>query len=277
MATIIVVTNFSDASRNALEYSCNFMAHSKSELLLLSIYSFSATLSSDAMAMAAMSETIATDAQKLQEEVTWVKTNHPSVSIRSELVSGVFLEELRRKVIEEDAHMVIMGAGGTYSELLSWDVNIVDAFVDLKTPVLVVPGHVRYRPVKKIAFACNYFRKNLQAPVAMIRRMVQYTGAALYVINVVSPAEIIDEVAVSSKKVLQDSLADLSPSYFEPAFENIFEAIDGFTEAENIDILMVIPTRHGLWYRIFQQSHTRGLVYLNRIPVLSLHQVTDFI
>lgn len=277
MAKVIVVTNFSDSSRNALDYTCRFLNNPDTTVLLLNIFSFSAAMSGDAIAIAAMSETIAMDARKLEEEYEWVRSVYPFINIHTEMVTGVFMEELLAKVEEEEAALVVMGAAGTYKELLSWDANIIDAFVDLGIPVLVIPEPVKFRPIAKIAFSVNYYRKNLHAPVSMIRRLVQFTQADLYVINVVSPSEIIDAEAEANKKELQESLADLSPTYFEPEFKNIFKAIDDFTAAEKIDLLMVIPTRHGLWYSIFQQTHTKGLVYLNHIPVLSLHQSPEFI
>jgi nucleotide-binding universal stress UspA family protein len=277
MAKIIVVTNFSESSRNALEYACQFLNNPTTSVLLLNIFSFPGSLTGDAIAIAAMSETIANDERKLQEEYEWVRSNYPEINIQAEMVTGVFLDELYAKAVEENTVLVIMGAGGNYTELLSWDSNIVDAFIDLNIPVLVIPSTVSYQPVKKIAFALNYYRKNLQAPVSMIKRLVHFTNAHLYVINVVSPQEIIDETAKEYKRKLQENLSELAPTYHEPEFKNIFTAIDKFTAEENIDMLIVIPTRHGLWHKIFQQDHTKGLVNLNHVPVLSLRQERNFL
>ncbi|HRI22386.1 MAG TPA: universal stress protein [Panacibacter sp.] len=277
MAKIIVVTNFSDASRNALDYACAFLHSSQTNIVLLNIFSFSGSLSGDGIAIAAMSETIANDEQKLQQEYKWVKENYPAVNIQTEMVTGAFMEALQDKTNTEEIALVVVGAGGDYADLLSWDTNIINAFVDLHTPVLVIPRHVSYRPIHKIAFACNYYRKNLHTPIEKIRRLVQFTGAQLFVIHVVAPTEIIDENAQQSKQHLQQSLADLSPQYFEPSFADIITAIDNFTAAENIDLLIVIPTRHGLWHNIFQQNHTKGLVHINHLPLLSLRQEGSFI
>ena len=277
MAKIIVVTNFSDSSRNALEYACKFLDNPTTSVLLLNIFSFPGSLTGDAIAIAAMSETIANDERKLQEEYEWVRSAYPEINIHAEMVTGVFLDELYAKAVEENTVLIIMGADGNYTELLSWDSNIVDAFIDLNIPVLVIPSTVSYHPVKKIAFALNYYRKNLEMPVSMIKRLVHFTNAQLSVINVVSPEEIIDETAKDHKRVLQESLAELSPVYLEPEFKNLFTAIDNFTAEENIDMLIVIPTRHGLWYNLYQQDHTKGLVNLNHIPVLSLRQGREFI
>jgi nucleotide-binding universal stress UspA family protein len=277
MATIIVVTNFSESSRNALDYTCSFLGHAGVRILLLNIYSFPAALTSDAISVAAMSETIAADERLLEGEYEWVKTNYPEVNVERAMVTGNFMEELQDITEDKEVALIVMGAGGNYNDLLSWDTNIIDAFVDLQTPVLVIPLQVKYQPVKRVAFACNYYRKDLQTPVSLIKRLVHFTGANLYVIHVVHPSEVVDEEALKSKQLLQQSLDEIKPVYFEPAFNNIINAIDNFTAAENIDMLIVIPARHGIWHNIFQKQHTKGLVYLNHIPVMSLYREGTFI
>jgi len=277
MSRVIVVTNFSDSSRNALNYACAFLHNPQTQVLLLHIFSFPGSLSGDAIAIAAMSETIANDERLLQKEYAWVKESYPNINIATEMVTGSFIEVLHEFEKDPETSLIIMGAGNNYNDLLSWDKNIIDAFVDLTIPVLIVPASVQYKPVNKVAFACNYYRKNLQTPVSMIKKLIQFTQAKLYVINVVSPDEMINEDSIKSKHLLQQGLEDVSPTYYEPAFENIITAIDQFTATENIDMLIVIPTRHGIWYNIFHQNHTKGLVYLNHIPLLSLRQRERFI
>ena len=151
MATIIVVTNFSDSSRNALDYTCSFLGHTGVRILLLNIFSFPGALTSDAISVAAMSETIANDERSLKKEYEWAKENYPQMNIEPEMLTGVFIEVLRNKIQEESAKLVVMGARGSYNDLLSWDVNIIDSFVDLQTPVLVIPATVKYKSIQKMA------------------------------------------------------------------------------------------------------------------------------
>jgi nucleotide-binding universal stress UspA family protein len=277
MSTVLVVTNFSAASRNALDYTCSLLQNTRARLVLLNIYAFPGSMTGDAIAIAAMGEIIARDTALLQQEYQWVQTNYPSLQADTEMVTGIFQEELHRQVIETNAVLVVMGADGHYNNLLSWDANIINSFIDLPVPMLVIPLQVQYRPINKIAFACNYYRKNLQVPVSVIHKLVRFTKASLYVINVVAPQELITDEALHNKHVLQQSLADLNPVYFEPEFHQVISAIDNFTSEENIDMLLVIPTRHGIWHNIFQKSHTKGLVYLNHIPLLSVRQQEEFI
>lgn len=277
MAKVIVVTNFSDASRNALDYTCRFLNNPTSTVLLLNIFAWPGSFTGDPIAIAAMSETIMNDERRLQAEYDWVKENHPQINISREMATGVFIEELRARAIPGETALIVMGAVGKYSELFSWDANIIDAFVDLNTPVLIVPVGMVFKPLEKIAFALNYYRPNLKVPVSMIRRIINFTKAKLYVINVVSPTEVITPESDERRVMLKAGLEDIDPTYYEPAFENVIMTIDNFTASEGIDMLIVIPSRHGIWYNIFQRSNTRGLVYLNHVPILSLHREGQFL
>jgi hypothetical protein len=277
MAKVIIVTNFSEASRNALDYTCRFLNNPSTTVLLLNIFAWPGSFTGDPIAIAAMSETIMNDERRLRSEYDWVKQDHPQINISTEMATGVFIEELRARAIAGETAFIVMGTVGKYSELLSWDANIIDAFVDLNTPVMIIPVGIQFKSLQKIAFALNYYRSNLKVPVSMIRRIISFTKASLYVINVVSPAEVITPEAEQRKAMLKAELEDIKPYYYEPAFEHVITAIDNFTAAEGIDMLIVIPSRHGLWHNIFQRSNTRGLVYLNHVPILSLHREGDFL
>jgi hypothetical protein len=277
MATAIVVTNFSESSRNALDYTCAFLGHTGIRILLFNIFSFPALLTSDAISVAAMNQIIDDDEALLQQEYEWVREKYPAVKIEVEMVTGKFMEELQERSNDKDVALIVLGAGGKYNDLLSWDTNIIDAFIDLTVPTLVIPSQIAYHPIERVAFACNYYRNDLQQPVSLIKRVIEFTKAKLYVINVVNPAEMVNKEAEHNKEVLKESLLDIDPVYYEPAYSKVITAIDNFTAEEKIDLLIVMPGRHGIWYNIFKERHTRGLVYLNHIPILGLYREGTFI
>jgi hypothetical protein len=93
MAKVIVVTNFSVASRNALDYTCRFLHNPTTSVLLLNIFFFPGSFTGDPIAIAGMSETIMNDAAKLDEELAWVKQHHPQINITTKMATGVFIDE----------------------------------------------------------------------------------------------------------------------------------------------------------------------------------------
>src|SRR5690242_8484121 len=120
MATVIVVTNFSASSSNALEYTCLFLNNPVTRVLLLNIYSFPASITIEGLAIAAMNETMANDEKRLQQEYEWVRERYPKINIDTDLRAGNFIDELRNRAGEEDTAIIVMGAAGNFTDLLAW-------------------------------------------------------------------------------------------------------------------------------------------------------------
>ncbi len=53
--------------------------------------------------------------------------------------------------------------------------------------------------------------------------------------------------------------------------ENIEEAIRQFSEENKLDLLIIIPKKHGLFNRLLHESHSKQMVVNTHIPVMSVH------
>jgi hypothetical protein len=83
MATVICSHELFSLFRNALDYTCSFLGNTGVRILLLNIFTFPSALTSDAISVAAMSETIADDEKMLEKEYEWMKTKYPGVKHRN--------------------------------------------------------------------------------------------------------------------------------------------------------------------------------------------------
>ncbi len=91
MAAIIVITDFSETARNALEYACSFSAAStKIRLLLVNISLLPASFSGDGVTMAANSDSIRDKTERLQEETGAVMINASQPPIAYKALLGKF-------------------------------------------------------------------------------------------------------------------------------------------------------------------------------------------
>ena len=71
--------------------------------------------------------------------------------------------------------------------------------------------------------------------------------------------------------VLQAHLEDVDTRYYTMADLHIVQAIGAFVEEQHIDLLVVRPRKHGIWYNLFHKSYAKELAKLNLIPVMALH------
>lgn len=267
MSSILVVTNLSASSQNALDYACGYVQGKEARIVLLRVFSFSAGFAGEGVSMTALTEVTASDESMLEAEKERILSVYPGLAIETKLVAGQFMDALQEAVAEEDARLVVMGAEGDYNDLMSWDSYVLDAFIDLPVPVMMVPPTLKFTPVKHIAFACNYKREDLYGPVQTLRRIITRTHAQLYFVHVGSG---LSAEELEWKQKWQQELSDLPVTFEELAADNVVSALDEFTKSNHIDLLVIRPHRAGIWAGIFSSSNTRAIAHLNKMPVLAL-------
>jgi len=268
--TIIVTTDFTDSSRNALSYACEMAADSSYKLLLVHVYTMPANYASDGVALAAVKEAFDTAEDKLTDEMEWVLKTYPLVTIEGKATIGGLVASLTDLIQEVHPEMLFMGAANDYASLWEWDSEILSALTNLPIPVLVIPKQISYTAIKKIGFACDY--RNLCTPIQInfIKRLTAHTGAQLLVVHIARSKPENEEVKKKNEALLQEMLKDIQPEYYAIEDPNVIDAAAHFVKDHNLDLLMVIPHKHDIWYSIFHQSHTRQLAKLNNMPILSL-------
>ncbi len=270
MGKIIVVTNFSAAAQNALRYACAFAtAGADIELLLLNINSVPVSYSGDGVAMAAISDTLANRIDKLKESIEEVSGSF-SITIRYKALIGDFIKTMREEIEEEQAVLLVMGTPAAYDEIWAWDTDILSALTELPIPVLTVPPGVNYKVISNISFASIPGNLHNASPIASIKKLVAYTGARLHVVEVISPQHDTEKEKIAALQ-LEQQLAGTETTFHKIYESHIVQAIGQFVEEQHIDLLVVRPRKHGIWYNLFHKSYAKELARLNLIPVMALH------
>lgn len=271
MATIIVVTDFSESAHNALQYACAFSAASNNiELLLINVNSVPASYSGDGVAMAAISDSLDNRIEKLKDEIADVQELFPAAKIKYKALIGNYIKSLQELIDEEAAVLIILGTPAAFGEIWSWDIDTLRAMTELPTPVLAVPREVTYKPIKRISFASIPGNLHSSSPIESIKKLIKYTGAQLHIVSVVLPHPN-QQKEQEAEAALHKQLEDADTVYHKITEPHIVQAIGKFVEEQHIDLLVVRPRKHGVWYNLFHKSYARELAKLNLIPVMALH------
>ena len=72
---IIVTTDFTDSSKNALDYACA-MANGNFDITLLHIYTMPASLSAEGLVLETMKEAVEDADEKIADEIDRMKSGH---------------------------------------------------------------------------------------------------------------------------------------------------------------------------------------------------------
>src|SRR5438309_8498923 len=98
--TILVATNFSQSSRNALNYICHLADPGRYRLVLLHIFTIPVTYTAEGVALASIHNALQGIEEQLDEELDWVRRSFPDLIIESRALIGGFVESLEAQIRE---------------------------------------------------------------------------------------------------------------------------------------------------------------------------------
>jgi nucleotide-binding universal stress UspA family protein len=272
MKTILVATDFSSAALNAANYAADMALAIDASILLLHVYQLPVVFYEVPVAMT--EDDMMRDAEKniseLKEQLT-LKTSG-KIKINTEVIMGVFYPELKTVCERINPYIVVMGSqGSTAAERFLFGGHTVYAMKHLMWPLITVPPQAIFSSVKKIGLACDFDNVVNTIPIDDVKMLVNDFNAELHILNT-GKQEVFNANAVFGPGILEEMIAPLKPNYHFINNENTDEGIMDFAEKNYIDLLLVLPKRHGLLDKLLHKSHTSQLVLHSHVPVMALHQ-----
>lgn len=270
MSTVLVITNLTASSQHALEYACRLGKEEPARIVLLHVFSFSAGMAGEGVSLAALGDVYAQEESALQQEVEKVKEQYPGIALETRVVAGNFADALLEEIVLSEASVVITGAEGDYNDFMSWDNQVLDLFIDLPVPVIIVPGQADFAGVRHMAFAVNYRVENVEDSIGVLSRLWELWHCRIHFVYVNKDGRAATADERACEQSWQDALQRYDVVFHELTAPDVALAIDTFCREQSIDLLAIKPHRHGLWTNLFGRNNTRELAHLNHVPVLAL-------
>lgn len=267
---IVIYTDFSETSANALRYGGALAQSRGAELVLAHFFEIPFNYSAEGLSTVAIQDAIESEEELLRRELNTARNLFPGLQVEATMFVGQFTDFLKELKNSFQPQMIVIGAAGTYSELWQWGNDWLDAMLISQYPVLIIPRSLYYQPYKNISFACDYKKHCLPGQVKIIKDLLGKTGANLHIVHVAKEvAQVKEKETVLST---QEALEGLNPEYHFIENKRVITGLSDFIKQKQSDLLIVIPRRHDLWYHLFNKSYSRQLALLNYLPVLAIHE-----
>ena len=275
MKTIIVPTDFSDVSLNAVKYAADMACALNTNLALLHVVGIPKTFLESSPPIYSVSEVVeeAENELKLLKVQMMVRT-HNKIDISIKTLIGEFVSALDDYCTSFKTYAIVMGAESTGSvERIFFGGKTISSVRKLPYPLIVVPDKVEFTGLKKVGLACDFINVIETIPVKEIRSLLIACSAELYVLHV-SPdsgdsfSEETDEEAGWFQKIL----GEFKPKYRFIEGTDVEKGIIEFADKNKLDLLIVIPKRHNLVVQLFHRSHSKQLVLQSHVPVMAIHE-----
>ena len=273
MKTVIVATDYSSAAANAVNYAADMAIAINADLLLLYIYQPPIVYSEVPVPIDidVLQRNAESDMNKCSEQLSErIKSN---LKISTEVRMGVFFQELKSVCESIYPYAVVMGSQGTTAtERFLFGSHTIHTMKHLEWPLITVSPSSTFSAIKKIGLACDFAKVVTTTPIHEIKTLVTHFNAELHVINTGSKDDYNPDVAFGSV-MLKSMLGKIKPHVHFIYNENTDDAIINFAEKNHIDLLVVLPKRHGIMEKLAHKSHTKQMILHCHVPVMAIHNV----
>lgn len=276
MNTIIVPTDFSPTSINAMNYAADLALEIKGSVLLLNIYQIPIAVTDTPIALISIDELKDSSEKQLQELQSGLqRVTSGKIDIQIKSILGDTTEELENVCTELKPFAVVMGTTGHSTlERSLFGSTTLKVIKHLTWPVLTVPAGKEYgKGIKKVGLACDFREIAETMPVTAIKNFLQqFSSPELHILNVDHNDEQVTEDTPKETLLVHTAFDDLHPEFHVISEKDVEDAIHVFAENNNLDLIITIPKKHKRLEGLFKKSSTRTLVLDSHVPVMCVHE-----
>lgn len=274
MKTIIIPTDFSAVSTNAMHFGIEMAKSINASILLFHVYQVPVSFTDNPMVLVSVEElrrNAEVQLNKVKAEVEHITSG--SIKVYAETVLGNISDELENLCEKIQPFAVVMGTKGASGiDKVLFGSTTLSAIRHLKWPVICVPPGKTYGTgIKKIGFACDFREVVESTPAEIIKDMVKTFNAELHVMNVDYHNKHFKPETPEQSILLHTMLEEVKPVYDFIEHEDVESGIEQFAEKNNLDIIIAIPKKHKLLDSLFHTSSSKQLVFQSHIPVMCVH------
>ena len=252
MRKILIPTDFSENSMNAVKYAAELFKYERSEIFLLHAFSDSVYEDKARLADAVFEDLREKALQKAKDNLEEMRKQilsfspNPKHNLHTIAEFGLLVDSVNDWVEKENIDAVVMGTKGeTADKKITFGSNTLQVIKYVKCPVLAIPAVYGDVHPKNLLFPTDY-----QLPYK--RRELKL---------------------VSSIAKCFASFCDNQINFHQVSGTNVTKAINTFIIENPIDMLVMVNTRHSYLENILYQSTIEKIGLKIDIPFLVLQNL----
>lgn len=264
MRKVLIPTDFSPVSRNALKYGLELYKNSDTEFDVIHIYhpSFDpvqpeiieSSLGLEMVKIEIMNKFLESFSQQAEQN---------NVKLTSRIEIGFTVE----RIVEEsgDFEIIIMGSTGN-NNFINQIFGGISSEVATKSkcPVLLVPSLIHYRKLTNIIYSYDFDGID-NAILADVVGFTKRYNATLHFVNIHPKDKAFKQLSLPSNIDVPFKTGNVEA-------DSIREGLSNYIVENDIDIVIMATKNKNFWEKIIHRSHTKQFSLTTKVPLLVYHE-----
>ena len=274
MKKIILPTDFSDNSYNAIKYALQLFKDEECTFYLLNTYTPAIYYVEYILVTPqqyGLSDAIRDKALKgLYHIVEKVKKqfNNPKHQFRTIAAFNTLIQEIEEMIKENDIDYIVMGTkGATGAKEILFGSNTVQVLKHVRRPVLAVPVDFEFEPLHEVLFPTDYDINYRKIEVEPIIDLATSFPSRVNILNV-SYGYDLSEIQEKNKQKLDTYFKKITHLFHRVSNQTVPEAITNFQLKARINMLIMINNKHSFFENLFFENTINQIGFHLNIPFL---------
>lgn len=269
METILVATDFSDASHNAFVYGLGMARAFDAKLILFHATQLPVVSSVEPVVVLPEVETDAFVQDRLRQHLLAVDISGITVQLLQ--ATGPASRTIVEAATTHQASVIICGIQEG-SRLLRrlFGSTVTDLATHTPIPLIAVPASAYYQPPHAIALASDIIPQDGEHTLDMLSEIGLRFHSKVYIVRVLSDRfDEVYELKHHPTKLHRLSRA-LETQYAYTQHRDVSDALALLVQTMSIQLLAMVPHQHSMLEKLFFGSTTKAMIAKTTVPLLVL-------
>lgn len=279
MRKILVPTDFSENALNALQYALELFKYDVCEFFVLhtyqdELYQDEVLLNRETLAEITRIVSSRTEAQldKLAGHIH-EKFINPRHTIHTIAANSMLLDEADKIVDNENIDLIIMGTRGkTNDRKVTFGSHTLQVLKYVQCPVLAVPEDFKGIQPRHILFPTDYMIPYKRRELKLLCELASPYRAAIDILYI-SKSQKLSLRQEDNQQFIKEELCKTEINFLTIPDSNITHAISTYIQENEVDMLVMVNTRHSFLENILFQSTIDKISLHIKIPFLALQNI----
>jgi len=281
MKNILLPTDFSENSINAIEYASQLFKEIPCKFYLLNVFKIPYLANDELMdqnvaELAALEEEMYDNSKLEMEKLLELLPTNKFHEFKTISDYNLFNLAVHQVVEEKNIELIIMGTkGATGAKEIFMGSNTGDVVMRSSCNVIAVPERHSFKTPKEIVFPTDFQIEYDLEDLAPLISLAEMNGSSIRIVHFSEQTEL-DQVQEENKRKLSSFLVNVPHEYFTLSSSDFEEGLNCFAQSRgNIDMIVIIGRHYGFFQRLFFKPKVRSLSFHANIPLFVIHHINE--
>lgn len=278
MKTILLPTDFSKNSINAIQYAIDMFQNTECDFYLLNIQKASSFISDDIMVMSSSTtiyQTLISAAKKsIDNIILKIKAKHSNDKhhFHSIVDYDNLIDSINQVTKIHNVDLIIMGTKGASGlEKVIFGSNTVHVMQRCHAPVLAIPDNCKFNGLHKVLFTTNHLELHSIDELKWLKYFNALYNSELDILHIKDEKHSTYEV-FSNEVIFKTHFIGAIHKYIAINSKDIFEIINKYITENQIEMFVMLSAKHSFLDRLFAKHPVETFGFRIDVPFLVINK-----